>query len=106
MGVNLLKEEGRWHIVVIDCYSKYIEIAHLPKLDSKTVITRLQAIFARFGIPEEIYVDNGTQLVSHEMKYFACEYDFKITTRSPTYPQSRGLVKATVKIAKKSYDLR
>lgn len=67
-----MKEEGKWYIVLI-CYSKYIELAYLPKLDSKTVILRLEAIFARFGIPDEIYTDNGTQLVSREMKKFARE---------------------------------
>ncbi len=45
---------------VIDYYSKYLELAQLPKLDSKTIISRLEAIFASFGVSVEIYTDNGT----------------------------------------------
>lgn len=101
LGLDLLKEEGKWYVVVIDYYSKYLEMAHLPKLDTKTVVSRLEAIFARFGIPDEVYTDNGTQLISEEMRDFASNYDFKITTRSPAYPQSNGLAEAAVKIAKK-----
>ena len=101
LGLDLLKEGGKWFLVVIDYYSKYLEFAHLPKLDSKTVVSRLATIFARFGVPDEVYTDNGTQLVSEEMKVFAHAYDFKLTTRSPAYPQSNGLAEAAVKIAKK-----
>lgn len=57
--------------MLIDYYSKYIELAHLLKFDSKMVISRLEVIFALFVIPNEIFTDNGTQLVSREMKEFA-----------------------------------
>jgi len=49
----------------------------------------------------KFFTDNGTQLVSRETKEFAEEYDFKLSTRSPAYPQSNGLAEAAVKIAEK-----
>lgn len=63
---------------------------------------KLEAIFARFGIPKIVFTDNGTQLVSNEMHEFGKKFDFKIVTQSPTYPQSNGLAEAAVKIAKKN----
>ncbi len=101
IGADLLKEGGKWWLVLIDYYSKFIEMAPIERLDSKTVIKKLEAIFARFGIPRTVFTDNGTQLVSAEMKKFAEDFDFIIVTRSPAYPQANGLAEAAVKIAKK-----
>ena len=100
VGADLLKHHGNWYIVLIDYYSKYIEISHLPRLNSMTVIQRLEVIFARFGIPEIIFTDNGGQLTSKEMKQLEKVYDFKIITRSPAYLQANGLAEAAVKITK------
>lgn len=104
VGVDLLKKDSKWYIVVIDYYSKYIELSHLPRLDTRNVIQRLEVIFARHGIPEIVFTDNGTQLTSDEMQRFAEEWDFKIVTRSPSYPQANGLAEAAVKIAKRVLD--
>lgn len=101
IGADLLKEGGKWYLVLVDYYSKYIELCHVSRLDTKTVVQRLESVFARFGIPEVLFTDNGTQLTSAGMKEFAREFDFKIITRSPSYPQGNGLAEAAVKVAKK-----
>jgi len=46
-------------IVVVDHYSRYIEVANLPTLRTATTVERLKLIFARFGIPEILVTDNG-----------------------------------------------
>ena len=54
------------------------------------VITHTKSIFARHGIPELVYSDNGPQFHLEAYKLFASEYQFSHVTSSPVYPQSNG----------------
>jgi len=64
------------------------------------IIVKLKNLFARYGIPEIVRSDCGTQF-SAKFRDFAGEYDFQHITSSPKYSQSNGEVEAAVKIAKK-----
>ena len=101
---NIFLHKTKWYIVVIDYYSKYIEWSYLPSLTSTTIINCLEAIFSRHGISLILFTDNGGQLISPEMQQFAEEFDFKIKTRSPAFPQSNEQAESAVKIAKKLLD--
>ncbi|XP_011859821.1 PREDICTED: uncharacterized protein K02A2.6-like [Vollenhovia emeryi] len=102
-------KEKEWFMVTTDYYSRFIEIAPLRSMTEREVIQHCKVMFARFGIPEIVRSDNGTQF-STEFLRFAREYGFKLVTSSPKYPQSNGCVEAAVKIAKrlikKSEDLQ
>ncbi len=63
-------------MIVVDYYSKYVEIELQESKSSSCVILHLKSIFARHGIPEEL-VGNNNQFNSLEFKDFAMEYDFK-----------------------------
>ena len=62
--------------LVIDYYSRYIEIAKLDSLTSEGVITDLKSIFARHGIPHTFVSDNGPQYSSSSFATFADQYGF------------------------------
>lgn len=51
---------GRHYLIVIDAYSKWIEVFYTISPNSKFVINCLQSIFSRFGFPELI-VTNSEQ---------------------------------------------
>ena len=59
IGTDLSEWEKRTYLLVVDYYSRYIEIALLKRTTSSEVITHLKSIFARHGIPELIVSDNG-----------------------------------------------
>lgn len=60
--------------VIVDYYSRFLEIEIMKKIDSTEAIKRLRNIFARFGLPLTITADNGRQLISDKFKAF-CETD-------------------------------
>lgn len=86
--------------MVVDYFSRYIEVANLPKLITATTVERLKVIFARFGIPETLVTDNGPQFASCEFAEFSRDYDFKHVTSSPRYPQSNGEAERAVRTVK------
>jgi hypothetical protein len=48
-------------IVVIDGFTRWIEIYPIADLSAKTAASRLLEHFGRYGIPTQVYSDNGTQ---------------------------------------------
>lgn len=98
-AIDLFKFQSRWYLIITDYYSRYFDILTLKALTEKAVIKKCKKVFARFGIPEIVRTDPGTQF-STEFDKFAKEMDFKHVTSSPKYSQSNGEVESAVKIAK------
>lgn len=86
---------------MVDYFSRYIEVANLPKLVTAATVERLKVIFARFGIPETLLTDNGPQFASCEFAEFARDYDFEHVTSSPRYLQSNGEAERAVRTVKR-----
>lgn len=100
IAADLCELNNKQYLIVTDYYSKYIEIAYLPKITSTVVIGKLKNMFSHWGDPEELVTDNGTQFKSAEFKEFARNSDFKQIFNSPHYSQGNGEAEAGVKIAK------
>ncbi len=101
IAADLFEIKRKHFIVVIDYYSRWIEIKALPSTSSNAVIGRMKDIFAQHGIPDELVSDNGPQFVAEEFRAFARRYEFQHKTSSPHFPQANGEAEAAVKIAKK-----
>uniref|UniRef100_A0A674NW69 Gypsy retrotransposon integrase-like protein 1 n=1 Tax=Takifugu rubripes TaxID=31033 RepID=A0A674NW69_TAKRU len=100
VGTDLFDWDGKSYIVVTDYFSNFPEVGMLQSTSSKTVISYLKTVFARHGVPCELFSDNGPQFSSGEFAVFAKEWGFKHTTSSPTYPKSNGLAESSVKTVK------
>ncbi len=62
LGVYICEAGGHHYLVVVDYYSRFIEITHLVDMTSRRIIGKLKSMFARFGIPERLCSDNARQL--------------------------------------------
>nr|XP_037276025.1 uncharacterized protein LOC119168737 [Rhipicephalus microplus] len=60
------------------------------------VINKLGAIFARYGIPVEVWSDNEPEFASLEFSLFADKYDFRHVTSSPEIHHYNGLAEKGV----------
>ena len=100
IGTDLMEFRGENYLVVVDYFSKYIELGLLKSISSEEVINHLKSIFARHGIPETVMSDNGTQYTSSKFASFASTYGFTLNTSSPLYPQSNGEAERAVQTLK------
>lgn len=100
IAVDLCELKKQNYLVVSDCYSRYLEILHMPTTTSSQIVAKLKSVFARWGIPEILVSDNAANLVSAEMRQFCNDYDFVHVTSSPHFPQSNGHAERAIQLAK------
>ena len=100
LGADLFEIKRKQFLVVIDYYSRWIEIKPLISTTSLAVIGHLKEVFANHGIPDELFSSNGPQFVSQDFRQFAAKYGFHTNTSSPHFPQANGEAERAVQIAK------
>ena len=101
LGSDLFELQGKHYLLLVDYFSRYVEIIKLTTTTSSAVISGMKSVFSRYGIPELLISDNGPQCVSKEFEEFAEKYNFKHTTSSPHFPQSNGQAERTIQIVKR-----
>lgn len=79
-------------LVVVDYFSRFIEVEIMKKIDSAETINRLRPMFSRFGYPFSITADNGRQFISEEFKAYCSENNIKLINTIPYWPQQNGEV--------------
>ena len=62
VGADLFHFKDNDHLIVVDYFSNYPEMALLKGTTSSTVITHMKSIFARHGMPEIVISDNARNL--------------------------------------------
>ena len=100
LATDLFQLKGKSYLLVVDYFSKYVEVQALSSTTSANVVAALKAIFSRHGIPATLISDNGPQYIAEDMKAFAKEYGFQQVTSSPYYPKSNGQAERTVRAIK------
>ena len=81
-----LQLKGTNYILVVDYFSRYVEVKSLTSTTAANVVTALKSIFSRHGVPVILMTDNGPQFSCNEMAEFAELYGFHHQTSSPHYP--------------------
>ena len=103
IAADIFELKRKYYLLVVDYFSKFVEVVTLPNLQSGTVISKLKSMFSRFGIPKKIVTDNGTQFSSLEFKNFSEKWEFVHVTSSPLYPRSNGLAERFVQTVKRMF---
>ncbi|XP_052813877.1 uncharacterized protein K02A2.6-like [Mya arenaria] len=89
-------------LVVIDSYSKWIEVMPMKLTTSAKTIEKLRGLFSTWGLPEELVSDNDPRFTSVDFKDFMGNNGIR-HTRSPAYhPSSNGAAERAVQVLKKA----
>lgn len=89
-------------LIVIDSYSKWVEVLKTKNATSNFVINKLRELFCRFGLVDTIVSDNGAQFTSDEYKKFVNMNRINHIFTAPGHPATNGQAENFVKTFKKS----
>lgn len=99
VAVDLLDCKGKPYLVLIDYYSKWLELKSIRNKQASEIILKLKSIFSEHGVPKQICSDN-MPFNSYEFIMFSKEWDIECIYSSPRYPKSNGMAERAVQIAK------
>ena len=84
---------GHTHLLVaVDKFTKWIEAILITSSTASTAFNFIRSIIFRFGVPNSIITDNGTNFTAEEFKDFCVDQGIKLNYASVAYPQSNGQV--------------
>ncbi|XP_014261398.1 uncharacterized protein K02A2.6-like [Cimex lectularius] len=102
-SLDLFKLDDKWYLVITDHYSRFFEVYQVGKMRAPDIIKICKTTFARYGIPQLVCSDSGTQfhgIQTSEFQIFAKDWGFSTSSSSPQFHQANGAAEAAVKIAK------
>jgi transposase InsO family protein len=92
--------EGSMWLVIVDAYTKWLEVIRMKSITSATTIHKLREVFARQGVCRTLVTDNGPQWTSDEFKGFCRSNLIRHITGQPWHPQTNGLAERAVRTFK------
>ena len=92
--------QSKMFLVIMDSYSKWLDVHVTNSACSAITIDKLQTTFAALGLPEMIFCDNGTCFSSHEFQTFVKQNGMQHVRTAAYHPSSNGLAERYVQIMK------
>jgi transposase InsO family protein len=84
---------GYTHLLVtIDKFSKWVKVCPITNLRAEQVVTFLTGIIYRFGVPNSIIIDNGSQFTDRKFLEFCDKHHFHVDWAAVVHPQTNGQV--------------
>ncbi|KAL1460274.1 hypothetical protein WDU94_012195 [Cyamophila willieti] len=109
VNIDILTYRNQDFLVLVDSYSKWIEICKLKTKSCSEIIHKLDVIFSNFGIPMIVRSDNSP-FNSKEIHEYCVKKSIEWKFSSPNFPQSNGAseraVQTSKNILKKSFELK
>ena len=93
---------GKMFLIIIDAYSKWLEIHMMSSSTSEATVQKLRETFAVFGLPKTVVTDNGPCFTSSEFEQFLLKNGIAHKTSPPYHPASNGLAERAVQTFKKA----
>jgi transposase InsO family protein len=79
-------------LVAIDKFSKWIEVRPLNNIRSGQAVAFFNNIIHRFGVPNSIITDNGTQFIGRKFLDFCEDHHIRVDWAAVAHPMTNGQV--------------
>jgi transposase InsO family protein len=76
----------------MDKFTKWIKVKPAASITADKAVEFIKEIMYKFGIPNNIIINNGTQFTVREFKDFCADLGIKINYASVSHLQSNGQV--------------
>ncbi len=96
---------GRMFLIVVDAFSKWIEVEVMSDITARSTISKLRGMFATFGLPETMVSDNGPAFIAAEFQEFMKKNLIRHLFSAPYHPSSNGQAERAVRTFKESMKL-
>ena len=94
--------QGLMYLIVVDSWSKWIDVFPVRSSKSSSTIEKLRSLFATHGLPEIVVSDNASSFKSEEFRTFMCRNNIRHITGAPYHPKTNGLAERGVQTFKKA----
>ncbi|XP_042148867.1 uncharacterized protein K02A2.6-like, partial [Ixodes scapularis] len=94
--------QGKTFLIIVDSYSKWLEVIAVSSMTSLTVINALRRLFATHGLPDTVVSDNGPQFTSAEFREFLEANLIRHVTSAPFHPSTNGQAERMVRTTKEA----
>ena len=98
------KKGNRYILTLMDHGTCFMEAIPLSRVDAKTTCDTLLEIFSRFGVPEEVLTDNGSNFVATVTDCLLDRLKCLHIRSSPFHPQTNGKLERAHSTMKKILD--
>jgi transposase InsO family protein len=79
-------------LVAIDKFSKWVEVRPITNLRAEQAVTFFTDIVYRFGVPNFIITDNGSQFTGRSFLEFYDKFHIRVDWAAVAHPQTNGQV--------------
>ncbi|XP_037565246.2 uncharacterized protein K02A2.6-like [Dermacentor silvarum] len=93
---------GQSFLIVVDSYSKWLEVIPMSSMTSSALITTLRRLFGTHGLPDTLVSDNGPQFTSTEFRGFLDANLIRQVTSAPFHPSTNGQSERMVRTTKEA----
>jgi hypothetical protein len=91
--------QNKYLIVAVDYFTKWIEAKALAKITAFNILRFYKRnVLARFGVPQAIVTDNGTQFTDGKFQDFVAKLGTKQHFTSVEHPQTNGQAEAANRV--------
>ena len=77
-------------LVAVDKFTKWIEASPIKKADGPTAVRFIKDIAVRYGMPNSIITDNGTNFAKGALAQYCSVSGIRLDLASILHPQSNG----------------
>jgi transposase InsO family protein len=79
-------------LITVDKFTKWIEAVPITSADATSTVNLFRSITRRFGVPHNIFTDNGSNFTAGEFQDFCIELGIQISYASVAHPQANRQV--------------